>query len=945
MQSLQTEDRLRQLLAELETLRKWDAVLLTETWRELKEEQFVTRDGHLFMAFGGTKGQKGVAIILHRRWTHSMGKFCPVSERVCYVDLSTGPKKLTLISVYMPHGSCPNNEVEQTYAILTQTIKQARRAGRIAVICGDWNAVTGKRLVAEDPGVIGDYGAGARNARGAWMVQWSVCEKMTIINTQFEKDLSRQWTYYKGYATRQLDYASIDQTEFALVEDAEASDDIATGIDHRAVKVVLQLPAIGKVAGKKLVRKQSRSTLNWEPNDARVYQKQLEARMSEDASGDGSLLQKALAEKCTELEQMLADVARECQMCEQSAKLEKEKLSKKAKSLIAERRQVRSRGFVENGRTVKQISKDLQRELRACDRLHKRHKIATILEEFKGLKKIAFVKNNEKKQRLTSVQNEKGEIQYDRQEIVDVFASFYETLYAKRGAGAERSQLRPNTSSNHQILAITGQEVEKQLMSMKNGKAADSVGIVAEMVKVGGKRLQEALADLFNEVLLENAAPPAEWKHTRIKVLLKKGDPQIPGNYRPISILSIFYKLFSRILHQRLKVYLEPQQCVDQAGFRAGFNCDDHLLTLVLLYEKLNEQNLDLWIAVVDFEKAFDSVSHESIWETLHSQNVPTEYIEVLQRLYEGQTGQIVADRSSRSFPLERGTKQGDPLSPALFNAVLEHVMRTIKCKWKAQKFGINVDTEMLNNLRFADDLLLIGSSRAQVRHMLEDLAAEAAKVGLKLHMGKTKILTTRGDRRGCLAQSYVEILGEKVEVLPAAEGILYLGRMVNFSSFHDAEIDNRISRGWAAFGKFKNELCCKHYPLKHRMKLFDATVSATVLYGSGTWTMTKDRESTLRTNMRRMLRKIHGCPRKLQNEEDRESWVEWIVRATHTVENVMQSMKMVGWVEAQIIRKQLLAKRIRNSTDDRWSKRLLSWQPDKGFRRVGRPCTTWVGA
>ena len=76
-------------------------------------------------------------------------------------------------------------------------------------------------------------------------------------------------------------------------------------------------------------------------------------------------------------------------------------------------------------------------------------------------------KNNEKKQRLTSVQNEKGEIQYDRQEIVDVFASFYETLYAKRGAGAERSQLRPNTSSNHQILAITGQEVEKQLMSME----------------------------------------------------------------------------------------------------------------------------------------------------------------------------------------------------------------------------------------------------------------------------------------------------------------------------------------------------------------------------------------------------------------------------------------------------------------------------------------------
>ena len=81
-----------------------------------------------------------------------------------------------------------------------------------------------------------------------------------------------------------------------------------------------------------------------------------------------------------------------------------------------------------------------------------------------------------------------------------------------------------------------------------------------------------------------------------------------------------------------MKVFLEPEQCVDQTVFRAGFNCEDHLLALVLLYEKLNEKNLDLWIAAVDFEKAFDSVSHESIWEALHSQIVPAEYIEVLQR-------------------------------------------------------------------------------------------------------------------------------------------------------------------------------------------------------------------------------------------------------------------------------------------------------------------------
>eukprot|EP00973_Karenia_brevis_P027947 3849251-Karenia_brevis.AAC.1 len=81
------------------------------------------------------------------------------------------------------------------------------------------------------------------------------------------------------------------------------------------------------------------------------------------------------------------------------------------------------------------------------------------------------------------------------------------------------------------------------------------------------------------------------------------------------------------------------------------------------------ERSLDLWVAAVDFEKAFDSVFHESIWESLRAQGTPEEYIRVLQRIYEGQTGQVVADQSSRVYNMERGTRQGDPLSPSLFNA------------------------------------------------------------------------------------------------------------------------------------------------------------------------------------------------------------------------------------------------------------------------------------
>ena len=89
-------------------------------------------------------------------------------------------------------------------------------------------------------------------------------------------------------------------------------------------------------------------------------------------------------------------------------------------------------GVMEDGRTVKQISKELRRELRAWDRLQKRGLIARILEDYKGLQKITFVNNNAQKPRLTSVRDGDGDVKYDRQEIVDVFAEFYETLYARR---------------------------------------------------------------------------------------------------------------------------------------------------------------------------------------------------------------------------------------------------------------------------------------------------------------------------------------------------------------------------------------------------------------------------------------------------------------------------------------------------------------------------------
>ena len=121
------------------------------------------------------------------------------------------------------------------------------------------------------------------------------------------------------------------------------------------------------------------------------------------------------------------------------------------------------------------------------------------------------------------------------------------------------------------------------------------------------------------------------------------------------------------------------EQLEDQAGSRSVYGCKDHLFTLTMLTEMCNEFNIPLWVATLDFKKAFDSISHASIWESLDANGVEHIYINVLSRLYHGQCAKVTGEVDSREFAIKKGEKQGGPISPMLFNAVLEQVVRQAK--------------------------------------------------------------------------------------------------------------------------------------------------------------------------------------------------------------------------------------------------------------------------
>ena len=172
--------------------------------------------------------------------------------------------------------------------------------------------------------------------------------------------------------------------------------------------------------------------------------------------------------------------------------------------------------------------------------------------------------------------------------------------------------------------------------------------------------------------------------------------------------------------------------------------------------------------------------------------------------------------------------------------------------------FAESEDETRLTNLRFADDLLVVGSSLKQVTEMLLILQAEAGKCGLKLHPEKTKIISST-NRQNRPRSKYAHVGEMKIEVLARTGEINYLGRQITFTDAQRAELKKRLRGAWAKFMEHKDELTKKVYALSDRLRLFDAVITPAVLYGAETWTLTKELERALRTAQRRMLRAILG--------------------------------------------------------------------------------------
>ena len=479
-----------------------------------------------------------------------------------------------------------------------------------------------------------------------------------------------------------IDYVGIDMHLRRNLIDSGATNSIDLGSDHRAVFARLKLY---KIRTRRRGHAKPKPVVGWRPANVDKYNSQLRKTL-EEVHRKFSLELKAehLQNQFCLLEASVRQTAEACKTASR-ATTAKEVLTDATRDLIIKRREMQysEQSITQSDRAS--LSERIQKSIRKDLRAHKREESAEKVAAFKDLRSISGIKNRRKKHNLVSVRDVEHRLHTSRQDIMDVFADFYGDLYK---ANADNKYNDAVFSSTSEIEDITEDEVRIQLKKMKKSKAGDSAGLVAEMLQYGSQELCRILAKLFSKVLRFEVEPPEAWKESLISVLYKKGDPTMPGNYRPICLLPILYKLFSKIICERITSTLEKAQTVDQAGFRAGFSCEDHLLSVVLLIEAYCEHNLPLCLCTVDFAKAFDSVEHASLRAALYEQGVDGHYIRLLASLYDNQVGKVRGPPISKSFKIQRGSKQGDPMSPKLFNAVLEKVFRKNPAEMGRERLG-----------------------------------------------------------------------------------------------------------------------------------------------------------------------------------------------------------------------------------------------------------------
>jgi len=221
-------------------------------------------------------------------------------------------------------------------------------------------------------------------------------------------------------------------------------------------------------------------------------------------------------------------------------------------------------------------------------------------------------------------------------------------------------------------------EVELAIDKLKSHKSPGIDQMPAELIKAGGRKIFLESHKLITSIWKKDKLPE-EWKESTIIPIHKKGDKTDCNNYRGISLLPTTYKNLYNILLSRLipnaKEIIGNHQC----GFRRNRSTLDQIFCIHQIQEKKWEYHEPVHQLFMYFRKSYDSVRREVLYKILIEIAFPRKLVRLIKMsLTETYSRVRVGKNVSDRFPTRNGLKQGDALSPMLFNFALEYAIKRV---------------------------------------------------------------------------------------------------------------------------------------------------------------------------------------------------------------------------------------------------------------------------
>lgn len=290
-----------------------------------------------------------------------------------------------------------------------------------------------------------------------------------------------------------------------------------------------------------------------------------------------------------------------------------------------------------------------------------------------------------------------------------------------------------HNETNEELCNIWSPISEKEISEseLANGTAPGPDGITSR----GWGRVCNKVRALFYNLILKKGSLDSDLKKART-VLIPKGTGRIgPGDTRPLSITSVVVRQLHRILARRFRCL---HKFTDNQ--RAFIDCDGTLENLSIVSTILADARTsrrEVHLASLDLRKAFDSVTHETILDTITAIGCPKPFVEYIGMLYKDSETLLQYGNVDTRISVKRGVLQGDPISPLLFNAVMDRAIKVLP-----PEIGFKINGLNFNCIAYADDIILVASTREGLQALIDALTKTLASFGLMTNHDKSSTLS-----------------------------------------------------------------------------------------------------------------------------------------------------------------------------------------------------------